>query len=176
MNLSLLAILPVVHYYLHRLSIYTPERLEQFFNHVTVRYIDFLFIPFNALFHLGSSFTYFPHGILVALGLAIPLHRNWGRANARNGGDHLYRGRTTIPSFAGIAHVLFFTVQGGLVAAFFLSPVENIYTYWMTGVLLFYAVLLLWGSYRMHGRIRGFDLFGGIVLAVLCVLRFTPVL
>lgn len=176
MEPALLAVVPVLHYFAHRASIFTAERLRQFYRHWTILFFDFLFIPFDALYHLGASFRYIGPSMLSSLILAFLLHRRWGRRNATGEESHMFKGDTTVPTFAGIAHFLFFTFQLGLVITFLLSDVANVYTSGMAGILIVYAALMPVGSYSLHGTVKISDVVGAVLLAVLALLKLTPAL
>lgn len=127
---------------------------------------DWIFIPINAIFLFSVDISPLLALLIVpAIVLNLFPHFLWGYENKKKRLRlHFYILNTARLSEAGIVHFIFSTIQTTVFFwIFFLSPIIP-FIFWILFLTILFSVVLVYCSYRMHGRITYDDMIVGMLI------------
>ena len=169
----ILAILPIISFFLQYNFSKKENCLKAIKKHVTVFYSDWIFVIFNILFVYSVSFTSIGGLILILIFSAIAniaMHIYWSRLPIEEDGSHMYNSKTRKLLNAGKVHFLFSTIETALILTFLFSPTINKFYLYESAILGLYFLSYIPSSLKIHnGRLLISDLIT-CILGILAIL------
>jgi hypothetical protein len=164
----LLALIPILSFTFQYYFSKRENLLKSFKRHFTCYYFDWIFVPFNFciafILNLNAILLYC---FLISFIFTIVSHIFWLRKNS-NG--YMFNFEKKRISFAGVAHLIFMTVEAAFVLFLFFSSL-NIFSYSAFLFLVIFSMSGLYGSKITHGKIDLSDLVFIGVLLILILLK-----
>lgn len=169
----LLAILPVISYFLQEYFSWKNNQISLFRKHYTIRYCDWLFIFFNFLFVYSVSFNQKSIflSLLASMIIIAISHALWADMSKKGNAGHFYYKNSAKITFAGIVHFVFMFIEASMIIIFLLSPKINSFYYIGAAILLLFAGSSIYGSYKIHKKIQKSDLTAGLFLIFLIFIK-----
>ena len=176
MNLLLigliLAIIPVINFSLKYFFSFRAGELGLFKKHFVTYYADWIFVLFNFLWIFSAKanfkalFLFFIVSIIVFITLNlywIKLHRKEKRP------VYLFDIKSGKIKPAGIIEFIFFIFEATLIAGFVFSNVSSIFVYIESAVLMFFLLLCIPSSIKIHGRVSTSDMLFVVLGSIVVV-------
>jgi hypothetical protein len=168
----ILAILPILNFFLTHYFSSKQGKLKFFKKHLTGFYNDWLFVPFNFLFVFVIAFS-LKWGIVlffVSLIASLLTHKYYAKMITKeNNGSHFYDVASKKWTYSGYLHFIFSTIQTALILMFLIFSIKSYLTYIAGAILIVFLSCMLVASKKMHGKIPTFDLvevIAGIALTL----------
>jgi hypothetical protein len=179
MNLILigiiLALLPVLNFFLTYWFSSKQGKLKFFKKHLTGFYNDWLFVPFNFLivFTIAFSLKWSIALFLISLLLNLLIHKYYAKVIMKeNNGSHFYDVALKKWTYSGFAHLVFSTIQTALILMFLAFSVKSYLTYIEGAVLIVFLSCMLVASKKTHnGKFLDSDLVSVIIGIVLTLAK-----
>jgi hypothetical protein len=169
----ILALLPLISYYVQYFVAKRSGRLVAFENFLPVRYMDWVFIPFNFLwlYVVNIELIFNIYLILFVVIGALILLLWWGKQDPRNSKWEDYSFRKGKFRAEGWVHGVYALFQGFLVVVFLLSSIKSISALIECILLLIYFFIGIVGISKLHKKFSAPDLFFVIVGIVVVLIK-----
>lgn len=134
--------------------------LDSFQKHWMCYRGDWIFIPINALFFFSVQISSLLSLLIIpAILLNLFPHLLWGYENKKKRLRlHFYLPNTARLNGAGIIHFVFSVIQTTVFLwIIFLIPIIP-YIFWILFFMVLFSLVLMYCSYRMHGRVTYDDI------------------
>jgi hypothetical protein len=147
--------------------------LKSFKKHWTAYYADWLFVGFNFFFLYAVNFSkVFYLFLVISLTLTLCNHHVWGKNNKLNkGSSHFFQKKSDKLNLSGVIHIIFSAIEMTFVlSVLFLSSIIP----FIFGALFFtflFGISMIYGSYKIHGKISKMDGLVGILIIFIVVLK-----
>ena len=148
--------------------------LNSFKKHWTCYYGDWIFILINFLFLFSIKITpTFFYLIPVSILISIFTHKIWRNKNkTKKRNSHFFFNKTNKLNSSGITHLIFSSIQITIIISIFLSPpILSLFFVELILIMLF-AILMTYGSYKIHSQIDKLDLIASVLLVLFVIIRY----
>jgi hypothetical protein len=167
----LLSLLPILSWCLQYYFSKKEKLLKIFKKHWTCYYGDWIFLPINFLFIFSIQLDYFIiYFLIISLISNIIIHKYWINQNKKyKTASHLFKeGKLKIP---GYVHLIFSTIQMTIILSLlFLNPIFPYY-FIQLFLLLFFGLIMLYGSYKTNSKISFLDLTISLTFIIFVIIR-----
>jgi hypothetical protein len=161
----LLALMPLASYYIQYFVAKKNKRLDAFRNFLPVKYMDWVFIPFNFLwlYVVNITLAFNIYLIIFTLIGALILLLWWAKEDPKNSKWEDYSFRKEKFRAEGWVHGIYALFQGFLVVVFLFSQTGGMLALVEGFLLLIYFIIGIVGIHKLHKKFSVPDLFYIIV-------------
>jgi len=168
-----MGLIPLINFFL---LLYLTQRegtLNKFKNHFTCYRLDWLLIPFGALWGLSVNITFFQF-LLVFLSffvISVLVHYYWLNYSYTPEIDFMFDQKNKKFSPAGIVHILFMGGFLTLFASYIFLASKSVISYFAGGLMILFLGGLIYSSKKIHKKIIISDLTVALIGLSLILIR-----